>query len=581
MAYYRNLFTMTHEHPVSIFGAVFLAVLVPVTCRGLEPTPDAVTSRQGMVVSVSEPASRVGAAVIERGGNAVDAAVATAFALAVTYPAAGNIGGGGFMMILPAPNTEPVCIDYRETAPAAATARMFSLGDSRLSAKMVGVPGTVRGLALAHEEYGQLEWRSLVRPAIRLARDGFTVDQPLAKSLNGVLRSKRSGQFPEMLRVFAPPEGDQWRAGDRLVQPDLGATLARIAREGPDGFYGGPVAKALIDALQVRRGIMSLSDLADYRAKIRRPIHGTFRDHDIHGPPPPSSGGIVLVQMLNVLENFDLRQLGHGTAAASHLTIEAMRRGFLDRARYLGDQDYVDIPPHLTSKSYARNVASQIDRQEASSSADLAPDIRLAPEGSSTTHFSVVDETGMAVSNTYTLEQSYGSRIMVRGRGFLLNNEMGDFNWVPDHTDRKGRIGTKPNLVAPGKRMLSSQTPVIVMKDGKPRLLVGSPGGRTIINTVLCVVLNVLEFQMDLPEAVAAPRWHHQWLPDVTRFEGADKPAYADLVAELKAMGHNIAAEGRRQGDAHCILVDPDTGTATGVADGRRSGKAVAAGLAE
>jgi gamma-glutamyltranspeptidase/glutathione hydrolase len=322
-------------------------------------------------------------------------------------------------------------------------------------------------------------------------------------------------------------------------------------------------------------GIISLRDLRDYRAKIRRPIHGTFRSYDVYGPPPPSSGGIVLIQMLNVLEQFDLRQRGRLSPDSCHVLIETMRRAYLDRARHLGDRDFVTIPQHLTSKAYAAKLARQIDRRRATPSDTLAPEIPLAEEAPSTTHFSVIDDNGMAVSNTYTLERSYGARVMVRDQGFLLNNEMGDFNWVPGRTDRSGRIGTRPNQIAPGKRMLSSQSPTMVLHRGEPFLLVGSPGGRTIINTVLCTILNVVEFEMDLPAAIAAPRWHHQWLPDRARFEGVETREHRQLVEELKKRGHEFAPP-RPQGDAHCILVRPGTGDYVGVADTRISGKAVA-----
>jgi gamma-glutamyltranspeptidase/glutathione hydrolase len=543
------------------------------------PTRQATSSR-GIVVSVSAPASHIGAQVLRDGGNAVDAAVATAFALAVTYPPAGNIGGGGFMMVLPAPLKQPICIDYRETAPSAATVDMFTLDDSRLGPRAVGVPGTVRGLALAHAQFGRLPWARLVQPAARTARQGFEVGQSLANSLNVILQDKDSQPYSELLRVFAPPDGRSWRAGDRLRQPDLARTLERIANEGPGGFYAGPVAAAIVDEMKAGDGIITRQDLRDYRAKVRTAIHGTFRGYDIYGPPPPSSGGIVLVQMLNILEQFELRTLGKDSPETNHMVIEAMRRAFLDRARYLGDQDFVPIPDFLTSKRYARQLASQIDREAATPSESLAPQIRLAPEGKSTTHFSIIDQSGMAVSNTYTLEQSYGARVMVRGHGFLLNNEMGDFNWVAGHTDRLGRIGTRPNLIQPGKRMLSSQTPVLVLKDGRPRLIVGSPGGRTIINTVLCVILNHLEFEMSLPDAIAAPRLHHQWLPDQVRYEAKDQPDQQQLVNQLQAMGHTFMTDPPAQGDAHCIVIDPHTGQATGVADGRISGSAVAADTA-
>ncbi len=547
-------------------------------CAAQDRLPQPVISQHGMVVSVSAPASRVGAEMLEQGGTAVDAAVATAFALAVTHPPAGNIGGGGFMMILPEPGSPPVCIDYRETAPAAASATMYTLDEDRLGAKTVGIPGTVRGLALAHKKYGRLTWAQVVRPAIELARDGFAVDAALANSLNTILSDKDSLPYEEMRRLFAAPRRGAWQAEDRLTQLELAGTLEQIAKQGTDGFYHGRVAEAIVAEMRAGGGILTLDDLANYRAQVRAPIHGTYRGYDLYGPPPPSSGGIVLVQMLNVLERFELRSLGRDSPETRHLIIESMRRGFLDRARFLGDQDFVPIPAHLTSKAYAHQLANEISRTKASSSEALAPDIQLAPEGTSTTHFSIVDRQGMAVSNTYTLEQSYGARVAVRGCGFLLNNEMGDFNWVPGHTDRLGRIGTEPNRIAPGKRMLSSQTPVLVLRDGKPYLVAGSPGGRTIINTLLCVVLNVLEFQMDLPGAIAAPRWHHAWLPDRARFESIAKPEYQELVAELKAMGHRFDPDPTVQGDAHCILIDPATGTMVGVADRRISGQAVAAG---
>ena len=530
--------------------------------------------KRGMVVAVSPPAVEVGAQVLKDGGTAVDAAVAVALAMAVTWPEAGNIGGGGFMMVHPGPGEEPACIDYRETAPAAARRDMFRLGESRFSRKISGVPGTVAGLALAHEKYGKLPWKRLVTPAVQLAAEGFEVDASLAGSLNRVLQDKASQDFPEMLRVFSNPEGRPWKAGDRLTQPDLARTLAAIAERGPAGFYQGEVAEKLVAEMKAGDGIITLDDLAAYRAKIRRPIHGTFRGYDVYGPPPPSSGGICVVQMLNVLERFDLKSQGRYSAKTLHLIIEAMRRAFLDRARYLGDADFIDIPAHLTTQEYAARLAAGIDPSRATRSEDLAADLPLVSEGDSTTHFSVVDGSGMAVSNTYTLEYSFGSRVVVRGAGFLLNNEMGDFNWKAGHTDNRGNIGTQANLIMPGKRMLSSQSPMLVARDGKVRLVTGSPGGRTIINTSLCVVLNVLEFEMPLDEAVAAPRLHHQWLPDLVRFEGAGDAKYREALDTLRAMGHKVSPQPVEQGDAHSIWIDPATGTYHGVADDRRGGAA-------
>jgi gamma-glutamyltranspeptidase/glutathione hydrolase len=523
----------------------------------------------GLVVAVSPPGADVGCSILRAGGNAVDAAVATAFAMAVTYPAAGNIGGGGFMLIHPpAGKGEPVVIDFRETAPAAATRTMFHKGDSLYTHKAVGVPGTVRGLAGAHQRFGRLPWKEVVLPAVKLAEEGFLIDAQLAGSLNGVVAS--SAAFPELRRVLGKDNGDTpWHAGDRLVQKDLGKTLRRIAEQGPNAFYEGPIADLIAAEMRTGGGYITTADLQNYKAKVRKPIHGTYRGFDVYAPPPPSSGGICLVEMLNVLENFDLRKQGRWSPQTLHLMIETMRRAYCDRARYLGDQDFVSIPEHLTSKEYARKLAGSIDPAHATRSEALAPDVPLPCEGDSTTHFSVIDADGMAVSNTYTLERSYGSRIVVKGAGFLLNNEMMDFNWFPGETTRGGQIGTPANQIAPGKRMLSSQTPTVVSRGGKVVLVTGSPGSRTIINTVLCVVVNVLDFDMDVRAAVDAPRLHHPWLPDRAGFEGGAD--YHEAVRQLQRMGHTVSWT--RQGDAHTIGLDPRTGRYVGAADRRIDGK--------
>jgi gamma-glutamyltranspeptidase/glutathione hydrolase len=529
-----------------------------------------VQARHGMVVSVSAPGSDAGVTILKEGGNAVDAAVATAFALAVTYPQAGNIGGGGFMLVYPARGAEPVVIEYRETAPAAATRTMFRKGDSAYGHRVVGVPGTVRGLALAHQRFGKLPWKTVVMPAVRLAEKGFALDDHMARALNGVL--KGPVDFPELRRVFAKPGGRSWAAGDTLTQPELARTLRLIAEQGPDAFYTGPIAGQLVTEMEAGGGLITAADLAGYQAKARAPVQGVYRGYDIYGPPPPSSGGVCLIEMLNILENFDLHKQGRWSPETLHVLIEAMRRAYCDRARYLGDPDFTDIPAHLTTKDYARQLAKSIDLNKATRSADLAKDLPLAPEGDSTTHFSVIDKDGMAVANTYTLEHGFGSRVVVKGAGFLLNNEMTDFNWRPGVTDRKGMIGTSPNQIAPGKRMLSSQTPTIVARDGKVLLVTGSPGSRTIINTVLCVLVNVLDFDMDVRRAVDAPRLHHQWFPDAALFERDGKDAAA--LDRLRAMGHTVRT-GKRQGDAHTIWVDPRTGVYHGAADRRLSGKSV------
>jgi gamma-glutamyltranspeptidase/glutathione hydrolase len=533
-------------------------------------TPDtrAASYSGGAVAAVSPPAVDVGVAILAAGGNAVDAAVAVGLAQAVTYPAAGNLGGGGFMLVHPGGGKPPVVIDYRETAPAAATADLFAQVEDYYSHRAVGVPGTVRGFALAHKQFGKLPWKDVVAPASKLA-DGFALNASLAASLNGVVASVPDEK--NFVAAFGKDGGKgDWQPGDVLRQPDLAKTLRLIADQGPDAFYTGPIADLLVAEMQRGKGLITKADLAKYEAKLREPIHGTYRGYDVYGPPPPSSGGICLVQMLNMLEPHDLSKLGPRSPATVHLLAETMKRAFADRARYLGDPDFVPIPPKLITKEYAKELAATINLERATPADKVAPELPITAEGNDTTHYSVVDGNGMAVSNTYTLERSYGTRIVVAGAGFLLNNEMMDFNPKPGVTDRTGRIGTPPNRIAPGKRMLSSQTPTILAKDGKAFLVTGSPGSRTIINTVLCVVTNVVDFKMSIQDAVDAPRIHHQWLPDELRLEQTKK--HEELVTALTAKGHRVT--GTRQGDAHSIWIDPQTGQATPAADKRLDGKA-------
>lgn len=526
----------------------------------------AVTAEHGMVVCVSPEAADVGVEVLKQGGNAVDAAVAVAFAMAVTYPAAGNIGGGGFMLVYP-PGKEPTVLEYRETAPAAVNKDTFAKTSDWHDHKATGVPGTVRGLELAHKKYGKLPWKDLLQPAIRFADDGFALDATMVRSLNEAVR--RKGGSAEFRRLFGKNEGKgSWAVGDRLVQKDLAKTLRRIAENGPDAFYTGELADLVVAEMKDGGGYITKDDLAAYKAKERAPIHGTYREYDVYAPPPPSSGGIALVEMLNMLEQFDLGKMGFGTVETRHLMAEVSRRAFVDRARFLGDPDFARIPNHLTSKEYARKLIHSIDLQKATPSESLAEGITLSRESENTTHFSVIDAAGMAVSNTYTLEDAYGSRVVVRGAGYILNNEMGDFNARPGVTNAKGRIGTDPNLVAAGKRMLSSQTPTVIAKNGKAMIVTGSPGSRTIINTVLSMVTNVIDFEMDIQAAVDAPRQHHQWFPDELLLEGRD----ADLVKKLEALGHKVRTA--KQGDAHSIWIDPKTGLYHGAADRRINGKA-------
>ncbi len=528
----------------------------------------------GVVVSVSPPADRVGEQVLAKGGNAVDAAVAVGFALAVTWPEAGNIGGGGFMLVRPpGAKSVPVVIDYRETAPASATKDLFAKGTGSAH-RTVGVPGSVAGLAMAHAKFGKLPWKDLVGPAVKLAEEGFAVDDALAGSLNGGLA--RSKRFAEFQRVFGKTKG-KWVAGDRLVQKELAKTLRRIAAKGADGFYKGETAELLVAEMKAGDGLVTRKDLEAYTAKGREPIHGTYRGYDIYGPPPPSSGGVCLVLMLNILETFDLRKGPRFSARTLHLMTETMRRGYCDRARHLGDQDFVKIPAHLTSKEYAKKLAAGIEMNKATPSEAIAKDIPLTDTKTNTTHYSVIDAAGMAVSTTTTLEDSFGSKVVVRGAGFLLNNEMTDFNPRPGVTTKTGLVGTTPNQIAPGKRMLSSMTPVIVCRDGRIVLVTGSPGGRTIINTVLCVVLNVLEFEMPLREALDAPRMHMQWFPDRLQVEPGHFDKHKKAVEALEAMGHKVIKV-NAQGDAHSIWLDPKTKTYRGEHDKRREGRPAAFG---
>ncbi|HEU5209258.1 MAG TPA: gamma-glutamyltransferase [Longimicrobiales bacterium] len=524
-------------------------------------------AQHGMVVSASALASEVGAQVLREGGNAIDAAIATGFALAVTYPTAGNIGGGGFMVIRFA-DGRTTTFDFREKAPLAADSMMFvdSTGEysydiHHRSHLAVGVPGTVAGFALAHERYGSSEWSSLVEPAVALARDGFQLPQGLARSLAGVLDNM--APYAASVQQFSR-DGTPYREGELFRQPDLGRTLQRIADHGRDGFYRGETARLIAEDMRRNGGIITERDLELYQAQERAPIRGSYRGYDVIGMPPPSSGGIAVVEMLNILEGYELAEMGHNSPAYLHHLAEAMRRAFRDRAQYVADTDFFDVPiDRLTSKEYAAGLRRTIDPQRATPSS--VEDLVADAESEHTTHYSVVDAEGNAVSVTYTLEQGYGSKITVPGAGFLLNNEMGDFNAKPGLTTETGLIGTRPNLARPQQRMLSSMTPTILERDGRLFAVIGSPGGRTIINTVLQVVLNVIEFDMNVQEAVNAPRIHHQWLPDVLRIEEAGgDPA---LVRALEAMGHEVSARGR-QGTAHSIVVLPD-GAISGAPDPR------------
>ncbi len=502
-----------------------------------------VMATHGMVVAQERLAARVGRDVLARGGNAVDAAVATGFAMAVTYPRAGNIGGGGFMLIHLADGRD-IAIDYRETAPAAATRDMFLDADgkpdpakSRNSALGIGVPGTVAGLTLALERYGsgRFTLAQLVQPAIRLARDGITVADDTADTLPQW--HARLARWPASATIFSRADGSPLREGDRLVQRDLAATLEAIATEGARGFYHGAVADKLAQGIAAAGGLITRDDLEQYRAVIREPMRGSYRGHDIVAMPLPSSGGVVLLETLNILEGFALRDFKQGSADSLHLLIEAMKRAYADRARFLGDPAFVDAPiTRLTSKDYAARQRATIALDRATPWGDMLP---LTPprEGDNTTHFSIADSHGNAVSNTYTLNFSYGVGLVAEGTGVLLNNELDDFTAAPGASNAYGLVGFAANLPGPGKRPLSSMSPTIVLRDGRPVLVTGSPGGSRIISTVLQVIVNVLDYGMDVAAAVDAPRLHHQWLPDEVRAERGFPP---DVIEGLKAKGHRV-----------------------------------------
>ena len=528
-------------------------------------------AKNGMVSSASKLASEVGAETLRQGGNAVDAAVATAFALAVTWPSAGNIGGGGFL-VYHGDDGEATTFDFREKAPMAATERMY-LGldgavvnnSNHFGPLAVGVPGTVAGLYLAHSRLGSLPWEDLVQPAVELAREGI----PITYSLQtGFERSaSRFRQYPASERKFIKADGSFYELGETWAQPDLAHTLELIRDNGADGFYRGENAERLASFMADIGGLITEEDLAAYAAREREPIRGTYRGYEIVSMPPPSSGGVGIVQMLNILEGFDLADMGHNSSDYLHVLTETMRRAYSDRAEHLGDPDFNESMPldRLMDKDYAADLRASIDMTRKSES---SPELfAQAYESEETTHFSVVDEDGNMISMTYTLEFGYGSAIVVDGGGYLLNNELGDFNAVPGVTDERGQIGTAPNLVAPEKRPLSSMSPTIVAQDGKPVFAIGSPGGKTIINTTMQVILNVIDHGFNIAQAIEAGRIHHQWLPDVTSIES--NSLSADTLESFQARGHQIRERGS-QGAAMGVYYDREQNLFLGASDSRR-----------
>jgi gamma-glutamyltranspeptidase/glutathione hydrolase len=509
-------------------------------------------ARNGMVASSSKIASQVGVAILKKGGNAIDASVATAFSLAVTHPSAGNIGGGGFLVFMDSTGFATT-IDFREKAPLQASPNMFlnSAGElltgidhtghqstiNHIGALSVGVPGTVAGLYLAHQKYGKLPWADLVQPAIEIAEDGFPLTYSLFKAATFF---DAHSPFSFLKDYFRNDNGEITQFGELWKQPELAATLKEIRDHGRDGFYKGIVAEEISSFMKKNGGIITLEDLERYDAIERAPIKGTYKNYEIYSMPPPSSGGVALIQMMNMMELANLDSIAFNSTSYVHLIAEVMRRTFADRAQHLGDTDFNVAMPldRLTSKDFAKKRFNSIDMKKASvSDSSLFGQLY---DGSNTTHLSVMDNAGNAVSLTYTLEDSYGSGIGSSKLGFIFNNEMGDFNPQPNITNNRGQIGTNPNLIQPEKRMLSSMTPTIVALDGKPYLVIGSPGGRTIINTVFQTVLNVLAFDMQVHQAIEAMKIHHQWLPDQIIFEKL--LLSPDTKTALEAMGHNLRA---------------------------------------
>lgn len=547
------------------------ATLPPPVSYGVEAdTFHPVKERNGMVASVDALATQVGVDILRKGGNAVDAAVAVGYALAVTHPQAGNIGGGGFMMLRTAAG-RTTAIDFREMAPNRASRDMFldaaGNADSKKSLTShlaSGVPGTVAGFSLANETYGTMPLNQLIQPAIDLARKGFVVNAALADDLN-VYGKEVLLNHPNSKAIFFKADGTPYQRGEKLVQRNLAHSLELIAKQGPDAFYKGEIANEIDREMAANGGLISKADLARYQAVERKPVSGTYRGYEIFSMPPPSSGGIHIVQILNILESFDLAKMGFGSADAIHTMAEAEKYAYADRSEYLGDPDFVNVPAQaLTSKAYAKSLAQQIDINKARPSTEIKPG-KLAPyESNQTTHFSVVDKQGNAVAVTYTLNTNFGSGIVAGNSGILLNNEMDDFSAKPGTPNVYGLVGGEANAVQPLKRPLSSMSPTIVAKEGKTWLVTGSPGGSRIITTVLQMVVNSIDFGMNVAEATNAPRFHHQWLPDQLRVEKGFSP---DTLKLLEAKGQNVKVQ-PAMGSTQSIMIGPD-GALYGASDPR------------
>jgi gamma-glutamyltranspeptidase / glutathione hydrolase len=580
--------------PQPVFCLIVGTVISCVVMRANAATQP-VRAEHAMVVSIHELASQVGVGIMQQGGNAIDAAVATGFALAVVHPPAGNIGGGGFMLVRMA-DGQAHFLDYREKAPAAATRDMYLdshgnviEGASEIGYKSIGVPGSVAGLTYAEQHWGKLSLKQVMAPAIKLARDGYTLTWSEAQGFH----DRHLSQFPESRRVFQR-DGNFYKPGETFRQPDLARTLERIS-ENPEDFYRGSLARELVAAMQKGGGLITANDLARYEVKEREPVRGTYRGYEVISAPPPSSGGTVLIESLNILEGYNLAAMENRSAESIHFTVEAFRRAFFDRAEFLGDPDFSKIPvAQLIDKRYAAAWRDSIDLGHASPSKDLKrpaafseleqvatahPPLAAPHESNHTTHYSVVDAEGNAVSVTTTINDWFGSRVTADGLGFLLNDEMDDFSAKPGAPNGDGLIQGSANAIGPGKRPLSSMTPTIVVHDGKTVLVLGSPGSSKIISTVANVLMGVVDYGMNIQESVNAPRFHHQWLPDVVMVEKWFSP---DTVSLLQHMGYQVQV-GLQEGthvapywsDAECIAIDEKTGTREGASDGRNHGKAI------
>ncbi|MDV5389889.1 gamma-glutamyltransferase [Shewanella xiamenensis] len=565
--------------PLILAIAMALPLLSSPTLHAEEPsifsqmaTAQPVWAKHGMVASQETLASRTGVDILKQGGNAVDAAVAVAFSLAVTLPRAGNIGGGGFMLVHLAKENKTIAIDYREMAPSKAKKDIFLDENGNAVTKLsrehglaVGVPGTVMGMSLALEKYGTMTMAQVTAPAIKMAQEGISVSPDLAVSLAGLKR--RMSQWPSTAAIFYKADGSDFQVDDILKQPELAHSLQLIAEKGTKGFYEGETAEKLVKAVQEAGGIMTLEDLKHYKAVEREPVRGQYRGYEVVSMPPPSSGGVHIIEMLNVLQQFPIDKFSHNTAQTIHVMAETMKHAYADRSEYLGDPDFYKVPiKQLTDKDYAQKIASQIALNKTTPSEEIKPG-NLAPyESDQTTHFSVVDKWGNAVSNTYTLNFSYGSGLVAKGTGILLNNEMDDFSAKPGTPNGYGLVGGDANAVEGNKRPLSSMSPTIVMKDGKPFLVTGSPGGSRIITTTLQIIMNVIDHGLNIAEASNAARVHHQWLPDELRVETS---LNRDTISLLEAKGHKVSVQSA-MGSTQSIMVT-DQGI-FGATDPRHSG---------